>query len=93
MTRNDLLGTATNSPAPETVTFPEVTAFLLPYLPVNPLPFLAAMTKGCTLYGADWVKTNDFKAILHLITMMAHGQAYQLDGYDEYWRLETLYSK
>jgi len=93
MTRNDYLGSLPISPAAQPATFPEVRLFLQPHLPVDPLPTLQAMAKGCTHYGADWVKTSDFQAMLHLLTMMSHGQDYQLNGYDEYFRLEGIFQK
>jgi hypothetical protein len=65
------------------------TAFMRPSFPVNPKPFINGLLQGIDDAGTmDWIKTDEAKAILHILNSMAYGQLYTIDACDEYTRLK-----
>jgi hypothetical protein len=71
----------------------EVEAFMRPAFPSNPLPFANALADGIRENGTDYIKTDDAKALLHILNSMSHGQGYRLDGKKEHNRLEIIFRK
>ena len=71
----------------------EVKAFLALSLPCNPIPFAYALADGTKSQGTDWIRSDEAKAILHTLNMMAYGQTYKIDALKEHHRLEIIFRK
>jgi hypothetical protein len=71
----------------------EVEAFLRPNLPTDPLPFAFALADGIREHGTDFIRSDQGKALLHLLNTLSHGQCYLLDGRKEHHRLEVIFRK
>ena len=70
----------------------EIQAFLKDPLPVNPVPFAIALADCVHQQGPAWIRTDQAKALLHLLNQQAHGPLYQLDSLAEHQRLAVLFT-
>ena len=71
----------------------EIIAFRSPAVPSNPLPFLFALADCIRQHGPDWLRTNEGKALLFPVLLMAYGSMFQLDCIAEYERLDNVIPK
>lgn len=67
-------------------------AFLSMSLPVNPIPFARAIEAAVKKNGHDWIKSDDAKAVLWILNVMAYKQFFTLDASDEFCRLKTVFN-
>jgi len=65
-----------------------INAFRSPALPSNPLPFLFALADCIRQQGTDWLRTNEGKALLFPVLLMAYGATFHLDSVTEFERLD-----
>jgi hypothetical protein len=64
-----------------------IKAFLRPAVPVNPKPFIITLMDGVNHRGTDWIKTDEAKAILFVLQMMAYDSLFSIDSTEEFQRL------
>ena len=68
----------------------EISAFRLPGLPTNPQPFLIALVDCIRQYGSAWICTDEGKALLFPVLLMAYGSLFRLDSAEEFERLDRI---
>ena len=67
-----------------------INAFRAPALPTNPLPFLYALADCIRQHGTDWLRTDEGKALLFTVLVMAYGTGFRLDSEKEFERLDKV---
>jgi len=65
-----------------------INAFRSKASPSNPLPFLYALADCVKKHGPDWMRTDEGKAILFSLLIMAYGPLFILDSIKEFERLD-----
>src|SRR5438309_2320180 len=68
MNRNEQLAAPQPEQIQDNTVLPEAKAFLLPYLPTNPVPFLTALARACQQHGTDWKTISGRSFFNSLIT-------------------------
>jgi hypothetical protein len=62
-------------------------AFRAPSFPCNPVPFANAISAGVLANGTNWITTDEAKAILYILISQSYGQLFNVNGIDEWDRL------
>lgn len=68
-------------------------AFMSESLPCNPIPFLNRMIEIIKEKGTGAVTNPRYVSCLHILTMLTHGNMYNIDSYEIHQRLSKIFTE